>query len=335
MIDNNVEIQSDLNESLTFSTNQLELRRAQSTGTTSEIEGYIYLYRDQDYMTSNNTNFKTYYFDLMATLQFTYVFPYFLLTFLSFAFLYCFSNELARLWNSGLPCDLNFVRWFVSFVICCPMVALISTSMVRRIYETIRVKNYIFYSRRYQIKHITTSKYRFFIPYLIIDLFHIAWSIAGIVIDKIYLQETCSSDLSYVTYTGNFLVGMGFAFILRLIYLLIFFIFGKQLFQKWSQREYRNNKFVVKLKSELYIPDIQTPMGGLLSNDSIQDDNYDQKDKNEEVCCSICFCEYESGERIVRLPCDSQRHVFHDSCIKQWLDRNDLCPLCKQNIILM
>ena len=48
------------------------------------------------------------------------------------------------------------------------------------------------------------------------------------------------------------------------------------------------------------------------------------KDEN----CSICLCEYSSGERIATLSCG---HVYHEGCIKQWLntDANKTCPLCR------
>jgi E3 ubiquitin-protein ligase DOA10 len=34
---------------------------------------------------------------------------------------------------------------------------------------------------------------------------------------------------------------------------------------------------------------------------------------------------------VVTLPCD-KRHYFHDECIKNWLERNNACPLCKKPI---
>jgi len=34
--------------------------------------------------------------------------------------------------------------------------------------------------------------------------------------------------------------------------------------------------------------------------------------------CSICFEDYAAGDTAVMLPCDI-RHMFHDSCISEWL----------------
>lgn len=49
--------------------------------------------------------------------------------------------------------------------------------------------------------------------------------------------------------------------------------------------------------------------------------------------CSICLCEFTENEKcmVTPLPCNTL-HVFHESCIKQWMERNNNCPLCKTNI---
>jgi len=50
-----------------------------------------------------------------------------------------------------------------------------------------------------------------------------------------------------------------------------------------------------------------------------------QDEDGEEPTCTICLCEYEDGETLVRLPCG---HVYHDECIKSWTDGHSKCPLC-------
>ncbi|KAM7518346.1 hypothetical protein LguiB_017308 [Lonicera macranthoides] len=44
-----------------------------------------------------------------------------------------------------------------------------------------------------------------------------------------------------------------------------------------------------------------------------------------EPCC-ICQEEYNNGEDLGKLECG---HDFHSECIKQWLTRKNLCPICK------
>lgn len=42
--------------------------------------------------------------------------------------------------------------------------------------------------------------------------------------------------------------------------------------------------------------------------------------------CTICLSEFETGERVLTLPCG---HEFHDSCILEWFSNNHVCPLCR------
>ena len=54
--------------------------------------------------------------------------------------------------------------------------------------------------------------------------------------------------------------------------------------------------------------------------------NGDKADEaEEELTCSICFMEIDEGERIGVLPCG---HKFHASCLKAWLPKRNVCPLC-------
>mmetsp|Transcript_29331 Transcript_29331/g.51367 ORF Transcript_29331/g.51367 Transcript_29331/m.51367 type:complete len:454 (+) Transcript_29331:75-1436(+) len=45
--------------------------------------------------------------------------------------------------------------------------------------------------------------------------------------------------------------------------------------------------------------------------------------------CMICLGEFSEGEDCRRLPC---RHVFHSSCVDEWLRRCTDCPICKANV---
>ena len=41
--------------------------------------------------------------------------------------------------------------------------------------------------------------------------------------------------------------------------------------------------------------------------------------------CTICFADIHDGDRIGHLPCN---HIFHVECLKSWLKRRNVCPLC-------
>ena len=45
----------------------------------------------------------------------------------------------------------------------------------------------------------------------------------------------------------------------------------------------------------------------------------------------ICRLEYEEDDDIVILKC-SEKHYFHEECIKKWLKINGICPACRIKI---
>ena len=47
--------------------------------------------------------------------------------------------------------------------------------------------------------------------------------------------------------------------------------------------------------------------------------------------CSICLERFVRGDRLWVLPCDD-RHKFHSECIKEWLTKNESCPLCTRSV---
>jgi hypothetical protein len=48
----------------------------------------------------------------------------------------------------------------------------------------------------------------------------------------------------------------------------------------------------------------------------------DEEDEN----CTICFAPLLDGDRVGAIPCD---HIFHAECLKMWLKRRNVCPLCQ------
>lgn len=55
-------------------------------------------------------------------------------------------------------------------------------------------------------------------------------------------------------------------------------------------------------------------------------------DGDEQECpsCSICLCEYERGEKLIRLPCD---HLYHEQCLNSWTQNHVRCPLCNYDLM--
>lgn len=54
--------------------------------------------------------------------------------------------------------------------------------------------------------------------------------------------------------------------------------------------------------------------------------------------CTICLDDYCSTREcmVTPLPCaNTKLHVFHTKCIKQWLEKEHRCPLCKEHVSLV
>ena len=47
--------------------------------------------------------------------------------------------------------------------------------------------------------------------------------------------------------------------------------------------------------------------------------------------CSICLCDFEAGDTLRAMPCHAS-HVYHSTCIDEWLQQSRLCPMCKQDV---
>mmetsp|Transcript_63759 Transcript_63759/g.74679 ORF Transcript_63759/g.74679 Transcript_63759/m.74679 type:complete len:273 (-) Transcript_63759:2-820(-) len=46
--------------------------------------------------------------------------------------------------------------------------------------------------------------------------------------------------------------------------------------------------------------------------------------------CIICLGDFENGCKVGVMPC---KHVIHSSCLKEWLQKKNICPLCQMSNI--
>lgn len=49
--------------------------------------------------------------------------------------------------------------------------------------------------------------------------------------------------------------------------------------------------------------------------------------------CIICHDDFIIGQELLTLRCPG-KHIFHGSCIKDWLKRKVTCPLCRSNNVI-
>lgn len=52
--------------------------------------------------------------------------------------------------------------------------------------------------------------------------------------------------------------------------------------------------------------------------------------KEEEDVCPICLEEYDTENPKYVIKCE---HYFHLSCILEWMERSDTCPICDQEMV--
>lgn len=53
--------------------------------------------------------------------------------------------------------------------------------------------------------------------------------------------------------------------------------------------------------------------------------------KEKKEACSICLVEFNEGDgkTVAELRC---KHIFHVECLKEWVKKNDICPMCRERI---
>lgn len=47
--------------------------------------------------------------------------------------------------------------------------------------------------------------------------------------------------------------------------------------------------------------------------------------------CSICFQDIMLEEQVIVLPC-SEKHIFHENCIRGWTSLKPTCPICRHDL---
>ncbi|KAK9701050.1 hypothetical protein K7432_011923 [Basidiobolus ranarum] len=48
------------------------------------------------------------------------------------------------------------------------------------------------------------------------------------------------------------------------------------------------------------------------------------------IDCAVCKEDFNEGEETTGLPC---HHLFHDGCIRPWLELNGTCPVCRYSLV--
>ena len=55
-------------------------------------------------------------------------------------------------------------------------------------------------------------------------------------------------------------------------------------------------------------------------------------EKRKEKICPICLIDFKEEDILIRFSC--KEHIFHKKCLCTWLEKSDICPLCKKSLII-
>ena len=47
--------------------------------------------------------------------------------------------------------------------------------------------------------------------------------------------------------------------------------------------------------------------------------------------CVVCLDNFNDGDEIVMLKCHDS-HIYHEKCMLEWIERSQLCPICRKEI---
>lgn len=74
----------------------------------------------------------------------------------------------------------------------------------------------------------------------------------------------------------------------------------------------------------------KTPNAGAFIENQVVQQYKVATDAALQTDCIICYSNFAEGEDIIKLPC-SDKHIFHEFCIKQWLKIRSTCPTCRHD----
>lgn len=105
----------------------------------------------------------------------------------------------------------------------------------------------------------------------------------------------------------------------------------RRVFQTKKRKQFAFRRCIKRSLRSCDYNEIPSPDDTTATNES----KMQQKQQQEPLCCSICLEEFKSEDDIVATVNDCCRsNLFHDHCIKQWLESDhDSCPCCRQPIL--
>ena len=68
----------------------------------------------------------------------------------------------------------------------------------------------------------------------------------------------------------------------------------------------------------------------ILDMDEFQYKHISKYSSRKEDSCAICLQKFKGTDIIKEFCC---KHIFHKKCLLKWLQKSNICPLCKYNLM--
>ena len=81
--------------------------------------------------------------------------------------------------------------------------------------------------------------------------------------------------------------------------------------------------------------DMDSDVESQIEVDTTDDDPSSGGDSFDAIICSICLCPYKAHDDIASPKSNCCKHIYHSDCLMLWLSKNDGCPICRENIMIM
>jgi hypothetical protein len=132
------------------------------------------------------------------------------------------------------------------FTAFCPIATILVNVVIKNIPQSLYYKQYVIYSKKIKIQYLNTNNVKLLFVLVFLDLFNLSWALTGIILSSTNNPNSCLEDFGYLAYIGIVFIIIGMTTLLRLIYVVIIFIFGKRIFERYLYRDELINQQEIK-----------------------------------------------------------------------------------------
>lgn len=214
-------------------------------------------------------------------------------------------------------CTIDYTAWYtaaVAYYVCSAILSLLTLAWMklnshRRHLEMVTL-------HRLKLMFRVYKKWQVLIPILLIDAGQFALMVSGFVINfrEEGMWTKCAIELPIEANMILIFLILGVMYSGRFFMSMIIFHFGSNI------AKYLRNRFPQLRPDEVRK---ETKFPAYKYSDYI-----DATRSADQDCCPICCEDFQPEVLITVLRCNI-KHIYHEGCIEEWLNKNTVCPICK------